>query len=382
MAYLDSAASAQRCVQSLRAMEEYHLNYNANIHRGVYSLSERATAEYESVRQVVSACINGEGGDVVFTKNATEALNLVAHSLGAITLRQGDVILISEMEHHANIVPWQLVAKQLGCTIVPIPVSEGGEIIKDQYQRLLEKHEPRIVALCHVSNVLGTINPIKELTQDAKRMGAKVVVDGSQAVHHIPVDLQDLGVDMYVFTGHKVYGPTGVGVLWGRRELLREMPPYQGGGDMIDTVTFEQSTYAPSPTKFEAGTPPIAAVIGLGAALSMLQEVGMEAIMHHEKHLSEHLGKQLKQIGAHIYGHGGATIGLFSFTLPRAHPHDIATILGERGVYVRAGQHCAEPLMRSMGVLATTRISLGIYNTDEDIALAIEALEYAKQLLT
>ncbi len=362
--YLDSAASAQKPRVVLDAMQRFYESGYANIHRGVYQASESASIAYDGARDTVATFLGGVSPEeIVFVRGTTEAINLVAQSYLRPTLAEGDTVLVTEMEHHANIVPWQLV----GARTVPVPVSDTGELDLEAAARLLAER-PRLLAVVHASNALGTINPIAELTAMARQHGVPVLVDGAQAAAHLPLDIPSLGCDFYCFSGHKVYGPTGVGVLWGRRELLDAMPPWQGGGDMIDLVSFERSSYAPAPRKFEAGTPDIAGVIGLDAALQWLGRQDRGAIAAHEHGLLEAGREALDAIdGVHRVGEPAHNVGILTFTVDGAHPHDVASLLDQDGICVRAGHHCTQPLHRRLGLPATVRASLAPYNTAEDI---------------
>lgn len=384
LTYLDSSNTSLTPMSVVRAMDEYYQFYNANIHRAVYPLSERATTEYESAREKIRKFINARTSkEIIFTRNATESINLVAYSWGRQNIKKADVIVLSIMEHHSNIVPWQILKKEIGCKIIYLTITEDGRLDRSQYQQVLKNEKVKLVALSHQSNVLGTINPVQELIEEAHARGAKVLIDGAQAVPHFAVDVQALDADFYVFTGHKMCGPTGIGVLFAKRDLLETMPPYLGGGDMIRTVSLQESTWNDLPYKFEAGTPNIAGAIGLGAAVDYLFNVGMDEVRHYEEELLNYALKKISAVkGVSIFGpetadHRGAII---SFTLHGVHPHDAATILGERGICVRAGHHCAQPLMDFFGVPATMRMSLYFYNTKEDIDRLIEGLSHIKKL--
>ncbi|HVY52923.1 MAG TPA: cysteine desulfurase, partial [Gammaproteobacteria bacterium] len=350
-------------------------------HRGIHALSERATQVYEATRYKVQQHLNAKYvEEIVFVQGTTEGINLVAQSFGKSSLIQGDEIIISTMEHHSNIVPWQMLAEQIGVTIKVIPLTEAGEINFEAYQRSLSSNV-RLVAITHVSNVLGTLNPIKKMTELAHQYNAKVLVDGAQAFGHIPVDVQALDCDFYVFSAHKAYGPTGIGVLYGKKELLEKMPPYQGGGNMIESVSFTKTTYAATPYKFEAGTPNIAASAGLSAALDYIAHVGVDQIYMHEQLLLHYAQEKLREIyGLRIIGDAVANrVGVISFILDDVHPHDLGTILDREGIAIRAGHHCAMPLMEYLNLAATARLSLGLYNTKEDIDALIEGILLAKR---
>jgi cysteine desulfurase/selenocysteine lyase len=367
--YLDSGASAQKPQAVLDAMMAYYTGSYANIHRGVYEASERATLAYDGTRDTVARFLGGVSPEeIVFVRGTTEAINLVAQSYLRPTLKADDWVLVTEMEHHANIVPWQLV----GARTVPIPVTDAGTLDLAAAERLLADR-PRLLAVVHGSNALGTINPIAELAAMARRHGVPVLVDGAQAVAHLAVDIPALGVDFYCFSGHKLYGPTGVGVLWARRQLLDAMPPWQGGGDMIDRVTFEGTTFAPVPTKFEAGTPDIAGVIGLDAAIRWLNDLDRPAVHAREHRLwAEGQARLSAMDGIRMVSAATDNVGILTFTVEGAHPHDVASLLDQDGICVRAGHHCTQPLHRRLGLPATVRASIAAYNTADDIeALAV-----------
>lgn len=381
--FLDSAASSQMPLRVIERMNQYHLNEHSNVHRGVHTLSQEATAAYEATRKKLVSLINANNeSEIIFTSGATDALNLVAYSYVAPFLKEGDEILISEMEHHANIVPWQLAAKKVGAIINVIPISDDGDIDLDTFESLITERT-KLVAITHVSNVLGTVVPIKEINKIAKKFGAIVVVDGCQAAPHITIDVKDLGVDFYTFSSHKIYGPTGIGVLWGRQDLLEKMPPFRGGGDMIDVVTFEQTTFNDLPHKFEAGTPPIVSGIGFGEAIDFVNEIGFEAIHEHESMLLDYATNALKMIdGLHIYGNSTNKHAVISFNVEDIHSHDLGTILDQYGVAVRTGHHCAQPLMKRLKVPSTARASFAIYSNTEDVDALVEAIYEAKNLFS
>lgn len=370
--YLDSAATAQKPQQVIDAEVDFYTNYNANIHRGVYALSERSTNAYEGVRAKVATFMHAPSArNVIFTRSATEAFNLLANT---IELHEGDVVLVSGMEHHANLVPWHMACKRTGAKLEAIPLTDEGEIDMIAYKAMLTPRV-RLVACTHVSNVLGTINPVAEMVRLARKVDALTIIDGAQAVMHMPVDMQDLDVDAYIWTGHKCYGPTGTGVLYAKESLLATLPPWQGGGDMIETVSFENITYRDYPERFEAGTPNIAGIIGLGAALDFLNNLSWQDIQAHELTLKNYAFQQLDDVtGLRLIGTARDRLPIFSFTLEGIHAHDVGTVLDTKGVCVRTGQHCAEPVMQRYGVSATTRISCGMYSTTADIDAAIAAL--------
>ncbi|MCB1530178.1 MAG: cysteine desulfurase [Rhodospirillales bacterium] len=384
LAFLDSAASAQKPRSVMEAMRDLFEHNYANVHRGLYRFSQVTTHQYEAVRSKAADFINApSGNEIVFTRNSTEGINLVAQSWGRTFLRQGDEIILSGMEHHANIVPWQLLRDQIGIHLRIIPVLGDGTLDLEAFEGLLSD-KTRLVSLVHVSNALGTINPVQKMVKTVKNFNPeiKVLLDGSQAVVHGPVDVQALGCDFYVFTGHKLYGPTGAGVLWGRFDLLEAMPPYQGGGDMIETVSFEKTAYKAPPARFEAGTPAIAEVIGLGAAIDYLGAIGMEAIAAHEKGLLAYALQELERIeGLTCYGRAPEKAGIVSFVADWAHPSDIAMILDQCGVAIRTGHHCCMPLMKRLGVEGTARASLGLYTNKNDIDALVAGLKKAKEML-
>ena len=383
LVYLDSAATSQKPAAVLDAMDAYYRQTNANVHRGVYELAAEATARYEAGRDAVARMVGAPRESVVLTKNASEAINLVAWAWGVRTLTPGDEILVTEMEHHSNIVPWQIVAGITGATVRFAPVTPGGELDMDAFTALLTERT-RMVGVVHVSNVLGTINPVAEITRMAHDVGAMVLVDGSQSVPHMPVDVPSIGCDFFAFTGHKMLGPTGIGVLVGRTAVLEAMEPFLGGGEMISNVTQQGSTWADLPWKFEAGTPPIAEAIGLGAAADYLMAVGLDAVRAHEVELTAHMLDALAQVeGITVFGPRDPAVrgGAVSFSLPDLHPHDIAQLIDQEGVCVRAGHHCAKPLMRVLGVGATARASTYLYNSAQEIDVFVRALGNARRAL-
>jgi cysteine desulfurase/selenocysteine lyase len=381
LVYLDSANTSQKPQCVLEAMDGYYQHANANIHRATHLLSERATALYEGARTKAAAFINAaDPHEIVLTKGTTDGINLVAQSYGRSVLRAGDEILISWLEHHSNIVPWQLLCQQTGAVLRVAPIDDAGEIDADALASLLSPRT-RIVAVGHVSNSLGTINPIRDIIEQAHRGGAVVLIDGAQAVPHLAVDVRALDCDFYAFSSHKMYGPTGVGVLYGRRALLDAMPPYQGGGDMIASVTFEKTEYNVVPYKFEAGTPNIGGVVGFGAAVDYLTGIDREAALAHEDALLEYATARVREIpGTRIIGEARHKTGVLSFLMDGVHPHDAGTILDTQGVAVRTGQHCAQPVMDRYGIAATIRASLGLYNTREDVDTLIRALGKVREV--
>jgi cysteine desulfurase / selenocysteine lyase len=383
LVYLDSGASSQRPIAVLRAVEEYETHSHANIHRGVHALSQAATEAFEGARERVRRFINARSTkEIIFVRGTTEAINLVAQSFARPRFKAGDEIIVTTLEHHANIVPWQLVAEQTGCTLKVAPINKRGELLFDEYLALLSPRT-KLVAVAHVSNALGSILPVKKIVDAAHAQGAVVLVDGAQAVPHSHVDVRALGCDFYAFSGHKLYGPTGIGVLYGREELLRSMPPWQGGGDMILTVSFEKTTYNDLPAKFEAGTPHISGAVGLAAAMDYLESLGLDAIAAHENRLVELATAELQKIpGIQIVGTAANKASIVSFTLEGVHPHDLGTILDHEGVAIRTGHHCAMPLMTFLGIPATARASFGVYNTDQDVATLVAALGKAREVFS
>ena len=381
LVYLDSGATSQKPRRVIDAIRRYYETDNANVHRGLHALSERATNDYEGARDTVRAFLNAaDRREIVFVRGATEGLNLVAQSWARPRLRPDDEIVVTTMEHHSNIVPWQLVCRQTGARLRVAPIHDSGELDMEAFSKLVNERT-RIVAVAHVSNALGTINPVREIIATAHDAGAIAVLDGAQAAAHGAVDVRALGCDFYVFSSHKCYGPTGMGVLYGRTELLEEAEPYQGGGDMIRTVSFEESTWNDLPYKFEAGTPNIAGTVGLGAAIEFMSDLGMDAIAAHEHEILEYATEVLGELeGVRIIGTASAKAGIVSFVVDGVHPHDVGTIVDQHGVAVRAGHHCAMPLMRRFKVPATTRASLAVYNTRADIDALIAGLRKVKEI--
>lgn len=383
LVFLDSAASAQKPERVIEAMRDAACHQYANIHRGLHWMSERTTEAYESTRDAVVRLLNApDRHEVVFTRNSTEAINLVAHSLGSL-LKPGQAVLISELEHHANIVPWLMLRDRAGIDLRVAPMAENGDLDLEAYEALLEDGNVALVSITHMSNVLGTVTPAKKLAEIAHAHGARILFDGSQSVVHRKIDVQDIGADFFTFTGHKLYGPTGIGVLWGKRELLDVMPPFLGGGEMIQNVSFERATWASVPHKFEAGTPAILETIGLKAAIEFVEDIGYEAISHHETELTAYAERRLGEVeGLTVLGTPEVRGGVLSFTMDGAHPHDLATLLDQLGIAIRAGQHCAEPLIRRLGLHATARASFGIYTTQDEIDVLLTGLERARMMLT
>jgi cysteine desulfurase / selenocysteine lyase len=383
MIYLDSAASAQKPRQVVDAIANFYYRDYANIHRGIYELSERATQIYESARQTIKEFIHAKHNDeIIFVRGTTEGINLIAQTYGRSRWQAGDEVILSVMEHHSNIVPWYLLKEQIGIVLKIIPMNDSGEMDIDAYQQLFSPRT-KMAAFTHASNVLGTINPIKQMIAIAHAHKVPVLVDGAQAAPHMPIHMQDLDCDFYVFSAHKLYGPTGIGVLYGKQALLNDLPPYQGGGDMIETVSFEKVTYAKLPHLLEAGTPDIAGVIGLKAAIDYIKQMGIEHIFAHEQQLLQNAQQQLLAIpGLHLLGNAPQKLGVMSFVIDNIHPHDIGTVLDHAGIAVRAGHHCAMPLMKRLNVSATVRASLGLYNQTSDIDALIEGIHAAKRLLS
>ncbi len=382
LVFLDSAASAQKPDCVIDAMAQAMQHQYANIHRGLHWMSERTTEAYESVRTQAARFLNApDRHEIIFTRNSTEAINLVAHSFGAL-LKPGQAVLISELEHHSNLVPWQMLRDRAGIELRVAPITEQGDLDLGAYEALLEDGRVGLVAITHMSNVLGTLTPAKELARIAHRYGARILFDGSQSAVHRAIDVQDLDADFFVCTGHKLYGPTGIGLLWGKAELLDAMPPFMGGGEMIESVSFEKSSWAKIPHKFEAGTPPIIEVIGLGAALSFMEDLGAEAITAHEEALVAYTRETLGACeGVHLVGAPKEQGGVVSFIVEGAHPHDLAVLLDRLGIAIRAGQHCAEPLIRRLGLTATARASFGVYTTRDDIDALVKGVSRARQML-
>ena len=380
LVYLDNAATTQKPQPVLDTLASYYATGNANIHRGVYLLSEEATAAYDLARVKVQGLLNARAAhEIIFTRNSTESINLVAQSYGRQNLGPGDEILITHMEHHSNIVPWQLLCEQVGARLCVAPIDDEGTLQLDEFQRLISPRT-RLVAVVHLSNSLGTINPVQDIVRMAHARGVPVLIDGSQSVYHMPVDVQALDCDFYAFTGHKLYGPTGIGVLYGRESLLEQMPPYQGGGDMIRSVTFDKTTYADLPHKFEAGTPHIAGAIGLGAAVNYLLSVGFEGIGRHEADLLAYGTNALSEVkGLQLIGTSPNKASILSFVMDGAHPHDIGTIVDADGIAIRTGHHCTQPVMERFGVPATARASIAMYNTHEEIDALVKALEHVRE---
>lgn len=376
LVYLDNAASCQKPNAVIDTISNVYRHDYANIHRGVHTLSVRATDKFEAAREKVRGFINAASTkEIIFVRGATEAINLIAQTYGKANIKAGDEIVITAMEHHSNIVPWQMLCEQTGSVLKVAPINLQGELIFAEFERLLTE-KTKLISVAHMSNALGTINPVKKIIAAAHALNIPVMLDGAQAIPHIPVDVQDLDCDFYVFSGHKLYGPSGIGVVYGKQALLEAMPPYQGGGDMIKTVSFEKSTYAGLPHKFEAGTPSIADVIGLGAAIDYLNEIGMANIAAYEAKLLAYATQQAQQIkGLRIIGEAEDKGAILSFVLDKIHPHDIGTMLDSLGIAIRAGHHCAMPVMDFYGVPATARASFAMYNTKEEIDVLMEGIQ-------
>ena len=381
LVYLDNAATSQKPWQVINAERDYYVRLNANIHRGVHDLSQRATDAFEGARSKARQFINArKNEEVIFVRGTTEAINLVAMSYGRTKLKAGDEIIVSEMEHHSNIVPWQMTCEATGAVLRVIPISDSGELDMAAYAKLLNERT-KIVAITHVANALGSITPIKKITQLAHAAGAVVLVDGAQAAPHIKIDVQDIGCDFYALSGHKIYGPTGIGILYGKEALLDAMPPYQGGGDMIRTVSFQETTYNALPYKFEAGTPFIAGAIGLGAAIDYLNDLGLDDIGSHDHDLLEYATSLSRDVpGLKIIGTAREKAGVFSFTLDGIHPHDIGTILDHEGIAIRTGHHCAMPVMERLGIAATARASFGLYNTRAEVEVLFAGIRKVQKV--
>lgn len=381
LVFLDSGASAQKPRAVIEAMTRMYEHTYANVHRGIYQLSQQATDAYEKAREKIAHFIGTQDTrEIVFVRNATEAINLVAHSWGWTNLKAGDEVLITHLEHHANIVPWQILGERYGVVLKVAPINDRGELIWDEFLKLIGP-KTKMVAVAHVSNTLGTILPVAEIVHAAHGKGAKVLIDGSQAVQHMPVDVKALDADFYVFTGHKLYGPTGIGVLYAKAEILEAMPPWQGGGDMILSVSFEKTEYNDIPHRFEAGTPAFVEAVGLGAAIDYVQAIGLEAIAAHEVDLTAYATEKLSAINSlRLIGTSDHKAGVMSFVLEGIHPHDIGTILDREGIAVRVGQHCAHPLMERFGVPATVRASFGMYNTRAEIDALCAGLRRVREI--
>jgi len=379
--YLDNAATTQKPQSVIDAISHYYECDNANVHRGVHALSERATADYEASRKTIANFFNARSEtEVIFTRGTTEAINLIASSWGGANIRSGDEVLITHMEHHSNIVPWQMLCKHVGATLKVAPINDRGELIMDEFEALLSERT-KLVGVVHMSNALGTINPVQAIIQKAHAVGAKVLIDGAQAAAHLPVDVQALDCDFYVTSAHKMYGPTGIGVLIGKEDILNAMPPYQGGGDMIRMVTFEKTEYNDLPYKFEAGTPHISGTIGFGKAIEYIQNIGFDAIIKREKELLAYATDKAKAFdGLRQIGTAADKACVLSFVLDSVHPHDLGTIVDREGVAIRAGHHCAMPVMQFFNVPATARASFSVYNTQAEVDILFNALKKAQDI--
>lgn len=382
LVYFDNGATTQKPVKVIEAVDRYYLTINSNIHRGVHYLSNEATDAFEQARKRVATFINApESREVIFTKGTTESINLVANSLAGFLLKEGDEVMVTEMEHHANIVPWQMVCERVGAKLKVVPISDSGELLVESLDSLLTERV-KIIAFAHVSNVLGTINPVQEICAKAHERGILTLVDGAQGIAHQTVDVQSLGCDFYVFSGHKMYGPMGTGVLWGKASLLESMPPYQGGGEMIDKVSFTGTTYNVIPYKFEAGTPDVGGVIGLMAAIDYLTEIDFGSALEYEEGVMHYAYESLKQIdGLRFIGDAKRRTGVISFILNGAHPYDVGSILDHQGIAVRTGHHCAQPLMDRFAIPGTVRASFSIYNTTEEVDKLVAGLKVAANML-
>ena len=382
LVYLDNAATTQKPLKVAHALQRYYTNENANIHRGVHLLSQQATSSYERARGLVGQFLNtAEPGEVVFLRGATEAVNLVAHGYGRQHVSSGDEIIVSQMEHHSNIVPWQVLCEEKKATLRVAPINDAGELLLEEYEELLSERT-KIVAITHASNALGTVNPVREMTDMAHRFGAAVLIDGAQGVPHMSVDVREIGCDFYVFSGHKLFAPTGIGVLYGKKHLLNAMPPWETGGGMIQRVSFEHgTTYADVPMRFEAGTPHIAGAIGLAAAFEYINSIGPEVIAEYENELLRYVTEQLEEVDEiKLIGTAKEKVGVVSFVMDDAHPHDIGTILDTEGIAVRAGHHCAQPLMQFYNVPATVRASLAFYNTRAEMDALVAGIRKVQEV--
>ena len=383
LVYLDNGATSQKPQAVIDALVRYYSTENSNVHRGVHTLSQMATDDYEAARSKVRRFINAEDErEIIFVRGTTEGINLVAQSFGRQNVHEGDEIVISAMEHHSNIVPWQILCEEAGAKLRVIPINDAGELLLDEYEKLLNQRT-KLVSILQVSNALGTINPVKKIVEIAHAQGIPVLLDGAQAVPHGPVDVRDLDCDFYVFSGHKVYGPTGIGILYGKAERLEAMPPYQGGGDMIKSVTFEKTIYNTLPYKFEAGTPNIAGSIGLGAAIDYVNDLGLDRIVAYEHGLLEYGTELLSELSnVRMIGTAKEKSGILSFVMDDVHPHDIGTILDAEGIAIRTGHHCAQPVMQRFGISATARASLAFYNTKEDIDALIKGIDRVNEVFS
>lgn len=383
IAYLDNAASSQKPNCVIDALSDYYRRFNSNVHRGIYELAEEAESLYTNARKCIADSLSVKQNEIIFVRGATEGLNLIANTLGRSVLKQGDIVILTEMEHHANIVPWQMICEQIGATIKVVPVLPDGSLDLEKLFDYLSIEKVRVLSLCATSNTLGTVNPIKEITKEAHKHGTYVVVDGAQSMPHEKIDLSECGCDFFVFSGHKVFGPMGIGVVFGKASVLDDLPPYQGGGDMIDQVSFEGTTFAPSPQRFEAGTPNVAGAIGLGRAIHYLDQLDMNEVHMHEQNLLKVVQEQLHQIdGFKEYGTTVDKAAVISFTIDSVHPHDLASILDAEGIAIRTGHHCCQPLMKTLGVEATARASFAFYNTTEEAERFANAVKKSVSILS
>ncbi|SDY86078.1 cysteine desulfurase [Nitrosomonas sp. Nm58] len=383
LVYLDNAASSQMPQSVIDRLVRYQTTQHANIHRAVHYLSEVATLEYETARRTLQHFINArEEREIIFTSGTTDAINLVMHGYGRKFIKDGDEIILTNLEHHSNIVPWQMLAEEKGATIRVVPINDAGELLVDEYEKLFNSRT-RFVAITHVSNALGTINPIKNMIAFAHKQGVPVLIDGAQAAPHLKIDVQDLDCDFYAFSAHKLCGPTGIGILYGKTELLESMQPFKGGGDMISSVTFEKTTYNILPYKFEAGTPPIAAAIGFGAAIDYLSKIGLDAIAAYEHELLTYATEQIETIpGVHIIGHTRTKVAVLSFTIDGVHPHDVGTLLNQEGIAIRTGHHCAQPIMQRFRIPATSRASFAFYNTKKEVDALVASIHSVQKVFS
>lgn len=382
LVYFDNAATTQKPLPVLNALANYYGHYNANIHRGIHHLAEKATSAFEASRRTIQKFLNAKyPEEIIFTYGTTDGINLVAQTYGRRFLKEGDEIIISTLEHHSNIVPWQMLCEENGCVLKVIPINDNGELILEEYEKLLSE-KTKFVSVVHVSNALGTINPVKYIIEKAHEVGAKVLIDGAQATSHLNIDVQDLDTDFYVFSAHKLYGPTGMGALYGKKEVLEAMPPYRGGGEMIKEVTFEKTTYNELPYKFEAGTPNIADVIAVKTAIEYIEELGKENVAAYENELLAYATEQLSKIeGLKIMGQAKEKVSVISFVIDGIHPQDIGVILDQQGIAVRTGHHCTQPLMKRFGIPGTSRASFAVYNTKEEIDKLVKGIEKVKKMV-
>ncbi|RFS13907.1 cysteine desulfurase [Emticicia sp. C21] len=382
LVYFDNAATTQKPLPVLNALSNYYGKYNANIHRGIHHLAEKATSAFEATRRTIQRFLNARyAEEIIFTYGTTDGINLVAQTYGRKFLKEGDEIIISTLEHHSNIVPWQMLCEQNGCILKVIPINDNGELILEEYEKLLSE-KTKFVSVVHVSNALGTINPVKYIIEKAHEVGAKVLIDGAQATSHLNIDVQDLDTDFYVFSAHKLYGPTGMGALYGKKEVLEAMPPYRGGGEMIKEVTFEKTTYNELPYKFEAGTPNIADVIAVKTAIEYIEELGKENVAAYENELLAYATEQLSKIeGLKIIGQAREKVSVISFVIEGIHPQDIGVILDQQGIAIRTGHHCTQPLMKRFGIPGTSRASFAVYNTKEEIDKLVLGIEKVKKMV-